>query len=73
MCTIGAVFNGDNILTFKQCDLIPVTVFNEPDVRVGSNGVGSYIAMTRQGSSGIWFSAAKSRTRSSTATLPSGT
>jgi hypothetical protein len=54
MCTIGAVFDGGNILTFKQCDLIPVTVFNVPDVRTGSNGVDTYIAMTRQGSDGIW-------------------
>lgn len=54
MCTIGVVFEGGNIHTFKQCDLIPVTTFNEPDVRSGTNGVGSYIAMTRQGSDGIW-------------------
>lgn len=54
MCTIGAVFNGGNIYTFKQCDLIPVTTFNEPVVRTGNNGVKTYIAMTRQGSDGIW-------------------
>ena len=54
MCTIGVAFSGGNICTFKQCDLIPVTRFNEPDVRRGSNGVGTYIAMTRQGSDGIW-------------------
>lgn len=54
MCTIGAVFGGGKICTFKQCDLIPVTTFNEPEVRPGSNGVGTYIAMTRQGSDGIW-------------------
>ena len=53
MCTIGTVFDGGNIHTFKQCDLIPVTTFNPPDVRTGSNGVNSYIAMTRQGSAGI--------------------
>lgn len=54
MCTIGAVFDGGNICTFKQCDLIPVTTFKEPQKRTGSNGVGAYIAMTRQGSGGIW-------------------
>ena len=54
MCTIGTVFKGGKIHTFKQCDLIPVTRFNEPEVRTGSNGVGTYIAMTRQGSEGIW-------------------
>lgn len=54
MCTIGTVFDGGSIHTFKQCDLIPVTAFNSPDVRAGSNGVNSYIAMTRQGSTGIW-------------------
>ncbi|WP_370980764.1 hypothetical protein [Agaribacterium sp. ZY112] len=54
MCTIGVVFNGNQINTFKQCDLIPVTTFNEPEVRSGYNGVTSYIAMTRQGSDGIW-------------------
>ena len=54
MCTIGAVFDGSNIVTFKQCDLIPVTTFNSPQVRTGSNGVGKYLAMTRQGSEGIW-------------------
>ena len=54
MCTIGAVFDGRRICTFKQCDLIPVTQFNEPDIRTGANGVSTYIAMTRQGSDGIW-------------------
>lgn len=54
MCTIGVVFENNKICTFKQCDLIPVTEFNEPDIRTGSNGVGTYIAMTRQGSDGIW-------------------
>lgn len=54
MCTIGTVFDGENIHTFKQCDLIPETTFNEPDVREGSNQVDSYIAMTRKGSEGIW-------------------
>jgi hypothetical protein len=54
MCTIGAVFDGGNICTFKQCDLIPTTEFYEPKVCPGSNGVGTYIAMTRQNSDGIW-------------------
>lgn len=54
MCTIGTVFDGKKIYTFKQCDLIPVTTFNEPVVRSGYNGVGTYTAMTRQGSDGIW-------------------
>lgn len=54
MCTIGVVFEGEKINTFKQCDLIPITEFNEPDVRKGENGVAHYTAMTRQGSDGIW-------------------
>lgn len=54
MCTIGVVFTQGNLHTFKQCDLIPVTTFNEPELRAGSNGVGQYTAMTRQGSDGIW-------------------
>jgi hypothetical protein len=54
MCTIGVVFEGKKINTFKQCDLIPITEFNEPDVRKGENGVAHYTAMTRQGSDGIW-------------------
>lgn len=54
MCTIGTVFDEGNIYTFKQCDLIPATTFNEPNVRSGYNGVGTYIAMTRQGADGIW-------------------
>lgn len=54
MCTIGTVFDGERIHTFKQCDLIPITNFNEPDLRDGTCGVGNYIAMTRQGSNGIW-------------------
>lgn len=54
MCTIGAVFVGGKISTFKQCDLIPVTTFNPPQRRAGRNGVESYIAMTRQGTAGIW-------------------
>lgn len=53
MCTIGVVFDRDAICTFKQCDLIPKTVFNEPEVREGTNGI-SYIAMTRKGRAGIW-------------------
>ena len=54
MCTIGTVFNNGKIHTFKQCDLIPETKFEEPKVLRGSNGVGSYTAMTREGSDGIW-------------------
>jgi len=54
MCTIGVVFHNDQILTFKQCDLIPETTFHEPEKRSGKNGVGTYIAMTRKGSKGIW-------------------
>ena len=54
MCTIGAVFCNGQICTFKQCDLIPVTVFNEPEIRPGKNGVCTYTAMTRQGSKGLW-------------------
>ncbi|NRF32026.1 hypothetical protein [Vibrio coralliilyticus] len=54
MCTIGAVFDGNQLVTFKQCDLIPVTHFHPPRVRRGQNGVESYIAMTREGSEGIW-------------------
>ena len=54
MCTIGTVFDGENIHTFKQCDLIPETKFNEPVKRKGFNQVDSYIAMTREGSDGVW-------------------
>ena len=54
MCTIGVVFRDSEILTFKQCDLIPQTQFNEPQVKAGENGVGSYIAMTRANTKGIW-------------------
>ncbi|AHD02880.1 carcinine hydrolase/isopenicillin-N N-acyltransferase family protein [Leisingera methylohalidivorans] len=55
MCTIGTVFDGQTIHTFKQCDLIPVTDFNEPQTRAGSNGVVSYTALTRgDGSGRLW-------------------
>lgn len=56
MCTIGAVFDGVQIHTFKQCDLIPVTSFNEPETCIGSNGVASYVALTRGTGTGrrIW-------------------
>lgn len=54
MCTIGTVFAGGKVSTFKQCDLIPVTTFKSPEVRAGGNGVGKYLAMTRQGTAGIW-------------------
>lgn len=74
MCTIGAVFEGGKIHTFKQCDLIPVTDFNHPVVRAGTGGVDSYVAMTRgpdQGrlwagvnSSGVAFVAADAYTTS---------
>lgn len=54
MCTIGVVFDGNQLHTFKQCDLIPVTHFHSPQVRRGQNGVESYIAMTREDCEGIW-------------------
>lgn len=55
MCTIGVVFSGNQICTFKQCDLIPHTEFYMPDPRNGlENEVGKYIAMTRANSKGIW-------------------
>ena len=47
MCTIGVVFHGTNIHTFKQCDLIPVVDFNLPESVAGKNGVQSCIEMTR--------------------------
>ena len=56
MCTIGVVFEGGAIHTFKQCDLIPATKFNDPEKREGGNGdVEYYIALTRGGNGGrIW-------------------
>jgi hypothetical protein len=55
MCTIGVVFENGQIHTFKQCDLIPVTDFNEPLTRVGTGPVVSYVAMTRGADQGrIW-------------------
>ena len=55
MCTVGVVFERGAIHTFKQCDLIPATDFNEPVVRSGTNGVKSYIALTRGSGQGrIW-------------------
>jgi hypothetical protein len=55
MCTIGTVFDGSAIHTFKQCDLIPITAFNEPETREGQGSVTSYIALTRgDGSGRIW-------------------
>ena len=55
MCTIGAVIQGGMIYTFKQCDLIPVTEFDEPEIRQGTDGVEQYIVMGRApGTSRIW-------------------
>jgi len=55
MCTIGTVFDGQRIHTFKQCDLIPITLFNTPETRVGKDGVTSYVALTRgEGAGRLW-------------------
>jgi hypothetical protein len=60
MCTIGVVFQGGTLHTFKQCDLIPVTAFNEPQVRPGRKGVDTYVAMTRGAGAGKLWAAANS-------------
>lgn len=55
MCTIGVVFQQEQIITFKQCDLIPVVTFKAPETRVGSDGVEYYIALTRgDGNGRLW-------------------
>lgn len=50
MCTIGAVINKKTIL-FKNCDLIKITHFYNPEVRQGKY---KYIAFSRKGRPGIW-------------------
>lgn len=72
MCTIGAVFSQGQIITFKQCDLVPTVVFNDPEKRPGAGGVESYLAFTRgpqhgrmwagSNSSGVGFVAADAYT-----------
>lgn len=58
MCTIGVVFENGVIHTFKQCDLIPVTNFNEPEKRKGNGSVEYYIALTRgPDGGGVWAGA----------------
>lgn len=55
MCTIGVVFQEEKIITFKQCDLIPVVIFKIPETRTGSDDVVSYIALTRgDGNGRLW-------------------
>ena len=55
MCTIGVVFQEEKIITFKQCDLIPVVIFKIPETRTGSGDVVSYIALTRgDGNGRLW-------------------
>lgn len=55
MCTIGVVFQQEQIITFKQCDLIPVVAFKTPETRAASGDVVSYIALTRgDGNGRLW-------------------
>lgn len=60
MCTIGTVFDGNSIHTFKQCDLIPDTDFNLPLRRKGTNGVDHYFAMTRGKNEGHFWAGVNS-------------
>ena len=55
MCTIGTVFTPESngIITFKQCDLEPETVFNLPTITAGKDGI-KYLPFTRDGSRGPW-------------------
>ena len=55
MCTIGTVFDGSTVCTFKQCDLTDPTTFYAPEQRQGK--AGSYLAMTRAGKPGLWAGA----------------
>ena len=55
MCTIGTVFDGSTVCTFKQCDLTDPTTFYVPEQRQGK--AGSYLAMTRAGKPGLWAGA----------------
>lgn len=55
MCTIGSAFDGDNLVTFKQCDLKEAVNFNVPKIIRGEGDI-SYVELTRKGSEGIWAS-----------------
>lgn len=67
MCTIGVVFEGEDIHTFKQCDLIPSTTFYEPSEKDGlvllsREGGHMWAAVNRHG---VAFVAADSYTTTS--------
>jgi hypothetical protein len=55
MCTIGCICNapGARQWTFKQCDLVEPTLFLEPEVEEGDDGI-RYVAFRREGSNGPW-------------------
>ena len=62
MCTIGNVFSPNNQgmkgsmsqrIVFKQCDLMGKTVFYEPQIATGTEGI-RYMPFLRKGSSGPW-------------------
>lgn len=55
MCTIGVVMDQSNIVTFKQCDLIPTVNFRLPETRRGTRDVEAYIALSRgEGEGHMW-------------------
>lgn len=55
MCTIGCILDapGARQWTFKQCDLVEPTLFLEPEIEEGEDGI-RYVAFRREGSNGPW-------------------
>jgi hypothetical protein len=53
MCTIGAFFNEEYTVSFKQCDLAKPTIFHAPEILEGLNGI-RYTKFGREGNTGSW-------------------
>ena len=53
MCTIGAFFNNEHTISFKQCDLIKPTLFYAPEILDGINGI-RYTKFGREGNTRSW-------------------
>ena len=52
MCTIGSLYDGQSMVTFKQCDLVNKTNFFKPVIN--SKGSIKYMVFGREGSQGAW-------------------
>ncbi|WP_143063159.1 carcinine hydrolase/isopenicillin-N N-acyltransferase family protein [Propionispira arboris] len=53
MCTIGAVYDGNSMISFKQCDLTDTTNFLKPEILQGEDDI-QYVKFGRENTNGLW-------------------